>query len=357
MKIHCVDCVGIWGSIIINSQSVDQAATQLFDRLKLTCIDLPNCNLLIVGCLVWESYYVAQPEKYDPIIQQCTQLFMDQYGAKLVFVIDNVYKLRWKSMLDNVIYIDFHKLRLHYAKQLKSQEFSNQWNHSSTQWLLLSGKTTKIHRTRLLWKLANKNLLQDCYWSFWVSHEGLHHLVKHFPELSKEEISNFVEQHARLPNDLAVRDDMVVTSGTKWASWLYENKLFKVVLESDFDCHNHTMIISEKTWKAIANSLPFVMVGPPGTCQRLKDQGYYTFEEFCRHPFYDTEQDSECRLNLIVENIQHWTQHLSQYADQIHPQIVHNKKLFWNHVNRDLVKISEIDPNHEWFEIVDFRES
>lgn len=357
MKIHSVDCIGIWAPIMLRDLSIDQAVDQLFERIRATCIDEPTQNLLIVCSLVWESFFLPHPKKYDFIIRQCSQRFNDLYSVKLVFVVDSSYKLRWNSALNNVIYIDYHKLRLRYARQLKEQQFSNSWNCHANQWLLLTGKTIKAHRTRLIWKLEQADLLKNCHWSFWVWENRFHYLFEHFPELSSDEILSFVERNTRLPDDLAVRSDMVVSSGTKWAPHLYNNKLFNVVSETSFEKNNNDMIISEKTWKAIANSLPFIMVAPPGTCGRLRDQGYHTFEEFCKHPMYDSEQDSERRLDMIVENIEHWTHTLDQHADRIMQQVSHNRTLFWSQVDKEIVKISQIDLQHDWFEIVDFRES
>jgi hypothetical protein len=61
-------------------------------------------------------------------------------------------------------------------------------------------------------------------------------------------------------------------------------------------------ILSEKTFKAIVNRHPFIILGVPKSLQLLKDLGYKTFSPWINED-YDNELDSITRIHMVVKEV------------------------------------------------------
>lgn len=81
----------------------------------------------------------------------------------------------------------------------------------------------------------------------------------------------------------------------------YRNSWLSVVTESSYFYNEHSIFISEKTFKPIACMQPFIILGSKGTLKYLRKLGYKTF-----HPFIDEsydELDDKERFIAIIEAI------------------------------------------------------
>jgi len=77
---------------------------------------------------------------------------------------------------------------------------------------------------------------------------------------------------------------------------LYDQSYCHIVLETLFDADgSHGTFLTEKTYKAIKYSQPFVIVGPPGSLKALREQGYRVFDHAVDNSYDD-----------IVNNTQRW---------------------------------------------------
>ena len=113
----------------------------------------------------------------------------------------------------------------------------------------------------------------------------------------------------------------------------YDTSFFSVVNESQFGSYTHTFI-TEKTWKAIFNFHPFVIVGSPNSLKYLKEKGFDTFEDIFDSS-YDSIVDKDWRLKKILlthddffknNNIEK----LQKLRNDIHDRLLHNYNHFWN---------------------------
>lgn len=90
------------------------------------------------------------------------------------------------------------------------------------------------------------------------------------------------------------------------AESLYDCSLLSVVTESNF--YSNDIFNTEKTWKAIANRHPFILVGPYKSLEYLKSLGYKTFSDFWDEG-YDNIESPMARLLTIVDlckTIEEW---------------------------------------------------
>ena len=91
------------------------------------------------------------------------------------------------------------------------------------------------------------------------------------------------------------------------------------------------VFITEKTWKAVACGVPFLVFGNPGTMSFLKTLGVDTYDDVLDHAYYDNEADWRVRLtkiHIVLDNlIEHGAKKIYQ---QLFVRAQNNKIKFCN---------------------------
>lgn len=109
---------------------------------------------------------------------------------------------------------------------------------------------------------------------------------------------------------------------------VYLNSWVSIVTESSYFDHEHSVFISEKTFKPIACMQPFIIVGSKHTLKYLRRLGYKTFAEFIDES-YDDLEDSE-RFSAIataVEKIKNIANKIA-WLQSMQDILEHNHKVF-----------------------------
>jgi hypothetical protein len=88
--------------------------------------------------------------------------------------------------------------------------------------------------------------------------------------------------------------------------------------------------ITEKTFKAIAMGMPFVLVAPAGSLGYLKEYGFQTFDDIWDES-YDQETDDLKRLEKVVELLKKVDQASSAEKQQIWQRASEVAAYNWNH--------------------------
>jgi hypothetical protein len=109
----------------------------------------------------------------------------------------------------------------------------------------------------------------------------------------------------------------------------FNNAYWNVVVETHIS--EHTVFLTEKTFKPILNLQPFVVVGAPGSLALLHELGYQTFNRWVDES-YDTVVNPELRLHKclhIVEKLAKMS-HLEhqEIMQEMQTILIHNQKLF-----------------------------
>lgn len=113
----------------------------------------------------------------------------------------------------------------------------------------------------------------------------------------------------------------------------YDTSFFSIINEANYGSFDHCFL-TEKTWKAIFNFHPIIVVGGKGSLRYLKKQGFDIFEDIF-DPSYDSIHDEEKRLQKIFETLDDF---LSKYSlselqkirENIFPRLLNNYNHFWN---------------------------
>jgi len=104
-----------------------------------------------------------------------------------------------------------------------------------------------------------------------------------------------------------------------------------IVAETLFDTEK--IHLTEKVFKPMVMSQPFVLFAPPGSLQYLKDYGFKTFDN-CWDESYDCETDSVKRMEQLLSLMDHIAGLSQQKFQEIYqralPIIEHNRKRFFS---------------------------
>jgi len=184
---------------------------------------------------------------------------------------------------------------------------------------------SRVHRTGLISLLLIRNLLDKGYvsagfdkwqpdWTYLI--DGVRELFKNDPALSELIADNeqkilSIGKLSLDSTDREEKDHAYLTSDT---DYLYTDTYFTVVTETNgfqwmplagpwgglTGCGR---LVSEKTFKPIAQKHPFILLGIPDSLELLRKLGYKTF-----HPWidesYDSEQDAAKRIVMVADEIE-----------------------------------------------------
>jgi hypothetical protein len=108
----------------------------------------------------------------------------------------------------------------------------------------------------------------------------------------------------------------------------YTDAYFNIVLETHFDADGSGgTFLTEKTFKPIKNSQPFVLVAPAGSLQCLRDLGYRTFDSVLDNT-YDLETNNTQRWLKIKHTLEQIQQDPHGMLLACQDDILHNQQLF-----------------------------
>ena len=118
-----------------------------------------------------------------------------------------------------------------------------------------------------------------------------------------------------------------------------------VVSEASFGDSELTLFLSEKAFKPIACSHPFIFMGNKGSLAKLRDMGYKTFEGYIDETYdtlptwqrYDAIIDSIRQIDTIEDKI--------SWYESMRPILEHNKELLMSRMSFDnpaYTKLNEI---------------
>jgi hypothetical protein len=103
--------------------------------------------------------------------------------------------------------------------------------------------------------------------------------------------------------------------------------------------------LTEKTWKAIVNQKPFMLLGAPGSLDLLKAMGFKTFDKWWDES-YDSKKNIGDRIDGIVSQIEMLNklskQQLLDLEQQMLPTVSFNLKHLVTFQEQDLKKIANL---------------
>jgi hypothetical protein len=121
-----------------------------------------------------------------------------------------------------------------------------------------------------------------------------------------------------------------------------------VISEASVGDSELTLFLSEKAFKPIACSHPFIFMGNRGSLAKLREMGYKTFDGFIDET-YDTLSTWE-RMQAVIDSIKeiHSIKDKVKWYNDMRPILEHNKNLLMSRessINPAYTKLNEIFSN------------
>jgi len=131
----------------------------------------------------------------------------------------------------------------------------------------------------------------------------------------------------------------------------YENSYINIILESHMDVdQSNGVFLTEKTFKPIKNSQLFILFGPHGSLQLLRDLGYKTFDHVLDNS-YDTIPNTTERwkkvMNLTTTILERPKYQIHDMYIKCQEDIIHNQDLFNSYKTKRLKNIIKEITNND----------
>ena len=205
----------------------------------------------------------------------------------------------------------------------------------------------RLQRVLNFLHLTNANLISDGMISIGDKKDWLKFSVQ---DLNKYNLpANIVEQ-AVAPltiNHSRMSDSEYHVYITRILNDVYKDTWVSLITESSYFDYEHSVFISEKTFKPIACMQPFIIVGSKHTLKYLRQLGYQTFDGFIDESYDDC--DDEDRFSAIIKSLEK----IKQIKDKIswlgsmREILEHNHKLFLSIGNTESFEYQEITKYYE----------
>ena len=210
-----------------------------------------------------------------------------------------------------------------------TDDYINSIEEDKKDFLVLT-RHWKLHRIFILNKIHRLGLNNSLVsWESSFFSEKMVDFVKQY-----DNNSEFFEM-LKISKYVDVEDLVSVWGYGSEQSKIYNDTYLSVVTESMFfqeDKNFPTGFISEKIWKPIGHCQPFILAGPAGTLNYIKER--YNFKTF--HPFidetYDSVEDDLERIKLICNEIEKFSNKTKeekiQFLRDVQEICFYNQKLF-----------------------------
>jgi len=301
-------------------ESSDHYVDDLLEEIKKSR-QKDDKNFLLIATLTWEHFLLNDMKIWEELFAS-----FKRKGIQTLLILDSHFKKTDTSSLDTeIFYVNYFIWRT--WRNVIDQNIcghNEKWNNKAKRFIMLTGKPHRPHRIRLLWKL--RDLLDNAIWSLHV-HKGTYDQCRELiPEIDDDEFANFVEKYRRNPDNIAMEYLKNTThyGGIPYDPMMYKDTLFSVISESHFDLSTTGRPwITEKTFIAILNHMPFIMAGDINSLLTLKELGFKTFENYLPKNRYDIIKNREHKLDLIAQNVRHWLNNMDR-KEQINQDVEHN---------------------------------
>lgn len=185
---------------------------------------------------------------------------------------------------------------------------TNEYLRSSKKRFFLSynKNTTKAFRIQLILWLIKNEMIDDSYVSILIKDKNFN------KKLLKSEQSELI--------DLEEYYDIFESTGYNILDWDYPNNqndvfsnlkyttkshysdtYFNIITETSFE--NNSLNLTEKSFKALANCHPFLIIGDVHSNHYLQSLGFSPYNDLVDYDSFDGITDNEHRLNAALEEV------------------------------------------------------
>jgi len=248
---------------------------------------------------------------------------------------------RTANNIDNFAYFPDHEL-LYWQQNQTTPATPINLQPRSRDFTVLSRRHNWA-RAAIVADLRRNNILENSYWSYNIIDP-----ITDSYQYGPIQIDR-AQGHRRAVLDLIANapfacDDLTAAEHNDHTQTVvehYANSYCNIVLET---LYSGEPFLSEKTFKPIKHGQPFVVAGPAGTLQLLRDLGYRVFDDAIDNT-YDLETNDTQRWYRLLEAIKEIKNNTDKHSWllSIVPDLQHNQNLFaaskYNRLNNLLERL------------------
>ncbi len=305
----------IWNLSVIgemNSNVID-SNKDYFENIFKKIKDKPNVKLVFsnfhegTNQTGFFARLVFLKDKYSIPHKQITVITNNKYseifnnhGIRVIhkpylfgFLVDHYRDLKYKSIEHKGSEIGL--LSASEYLTLPKKKFFLSYNKNAT-------KTFRIQL--ILWLIKNR-LIDDTYLSILIKDSNFN--IKNLISVEKElsELDKYYDTFDKIGFNILDWDypnnQNDVFSNLKYTTKShYAETYFNIITETSFE--NESLNLTEKSFKALANCHPFLIIGDMGSNQYLESLGFEPYNDLFNYGF-DSIMDNHCRLNAALVQI------------------------------------------------------
>ena len=214
-----------------------------------------------------------------------------------------------------------------YWRRNREQHMVQQHQGQRPYEFLALSRTHKWWRASVMAQLQQQGILDQSLWSYntdlALGDDPADNPIEHQPGV---DVDRFITGGPYRCDDLSAdqHNDHSITVADHFAQ-----SYCSIILETHFDADSSGgAFLTEKTFKAIKNGHPFVIVGPQGSLSTLRELGYRTFDQVIDNT-YDSVPNNTQRWQQALQAIkQIKSQDMQAWYAACWSDIVHNQRLF-----------------------------
>lgn len=296
----------------------------------LQALDVITKDKTVILFDMFENSYINAQES---IVIRTLQNELERRGLRHFIVLDGLYDNHQIEKNKNIIFFNWGLIHTYHSLIIKGHSYSTEYSSGDNKGLFLIGKPDKPHRIGLLKKFYESNKLDSILWSLNVN-DSLKQKIKddYFSEYTSEEFDKFIVNCTKTL-DYKFTGSVFAHIGFPYDTALYQNTRFSIVSETwatGYTANEGNIdrpLITEKTWRAIANHHPFIMLGPQYNITWLDNKGFDTFTEYMPI-LYNNISDLDRRMQAIVTNAFHFSKINKNVESRLRNIVKHNHELF-----------------------------
>ena len=240
-------------------------------------------------------------------------------SSQITFVCSNmVFEEEYHEWKKKSNYIDDSEINiiqfLGYRESIKAFIKTNNWKSSrpnvdknDNTFLCFNRNLLNPHRTLLLTMLEENKLLEGSLTSYQKIDEneisriftnGSYHF--NISDSTGKKNQSILKKLIPTSPSVIDVDEWETNHFDTSTTWPYDKTFFSLVSETHFVWR--CKFLSEKTFKAIYNHHPFILIGDCHSLELLRSYGFKTFEPFIDES-YDEEVDNYTRMKLAIKEV------------------------------------------------------
>lgn len=305
----------IWNLSIIgemNSNVID-SNRMYFEKVFETIKSNPNVRLVfsnfhegtgqngfIIKLIQLKDRYQIEPNRIIVVTNNKHSELFNKHGIRIIhkpylfgFLVDHYRDLKNTSIEHNGTEIGL----------LSSDEYLS--FEKKKFFLSYNKNTTKTFRVQLLLWLMKTGMIDDSYVSILIRNENFN---RRELESTQDELYDLIAYYNRFERmgfnvldwDYPNHKNDVFSNLKYTTKSHYGETLFNIISETSFE--NESLNLTEKSFKALANSHPFLIIGDRYSNQYIKDLGFEQYDDIIDYSFDSIENRDE-RLNAAFKEI------------------------------------------------------